>query len=301
MTESLETDVFESAVSYSGPSQVRHFMDHLTIKSQQHAGIVKFRSSFDSFDQKLEGLETGEVVVVSGKTKNGKTLFAESWIHGIMTKDPTAKALFLSFEVQTVKLLMKYQNKPDLPIYVPDQLETMNFEWLKERCLEAKLKYECKIVLIDHLHFMVDMDTRQNMSLNIGGFMRRLKHEIAKGFNMAVILIAHQGQSRKDTEASVDGIRDSSFVAQEADSVIVVSRQKNPEDLLEYWDKLSEKIGPERATTLRDKIQERMEAADIDDKYSAGLATVSIERARRAGTYEWKKTFQKNGEFLTEL
>ncbi len=209
MTEMpVETSLFEDAVSYKGPYQVRHFTEHLAENKKHGVAARAFRCGFDAFDAKIGGIETGEVVVISGKTKNGKTLFAESWLHSMMQKDPSASALILSYEIQTVKLLMKYEGRPELPIYVPDQLETMNFEWLKERCLEAKLKYGCKIVLIDHLHFMVDMDTRQNMSLNIGAFMRKLKHEIAKGMDMAVVLIAHQGQTKKDSDASVDGIRD---------------------------------------------------------------------------------------------
>lgn len=296
----IHTQQFEEICSYDGPDQVRHFMEHLKERGKIQTGVLRIHSGFGVFDQKMEGIETGEVVVVSGKRKSGKTLFVESWINSMMTRDENARALFLSYEVQTSKLLLKYNNRPELPIFVPDRLETVDFEWLKRRCLEAKIKHSCNIVMIDHLHFLVDMNTKQNMSLNIGGFMRRLKQEISIGMNLAVILIAHQGQGKREEEASMDSIRDSSFIAQEADSVVVVSRMKNPDDWIKFKESVARRLGDDGAAKIMDGLRERIDA-DPDNQYASNLCTVSIACSRRTGVYEYKKTFQKNGEFLTEI
>jgi hypothetical protein len=105
--------------------------------------------------------------------------------------------------------------------------------------------------------------------------------------NMAVILIAHQGQLKPDQNASVDTIRDSSFVGQESDSLVTVTRRKDfdGEEALE--------IPTEKLSKLASKV--------YDDNFSQSLAIVGIERARRTGTYECRKIFYKSGDFLEEL
>lgn len=283
----------ESEKEFSVEVETVHFSDYLKNTESLGNGRI-FKSHFSSFDEQLEGIETGEVVVISGHAKNGKTLFAESWLKSLMLKDPTCKTLFFSFEVKTRKLLMKYLEYESLPLYVPLVLKTMDFNWLYRCCKHAKEVNGVSIALIDHMHFMVDMNTKQNMSLNIGAFMRRLKQDIAIGLDMAVILIAHQGQAEKGKEASVYSIRDSSFVAQEADSVIVVSRRKNL-DPVEFID-FRRNYGDEKA----DKVSIK-DNAFIEDEYSQGLCVVSIERARRSGVFEYKKLFKKTGHFMEEI
>jgi len=284
----------EEAVAYAGEDRVVHFTDYLLAKAGTASRSQNFKSGFQSFDAKTGGIETGEVVVVTGYTKNGKTLFAESWIKRMMDRDPSAKAALFSFEIQPEKMLAKYVANDQAPLYLPLQLQTMDFEWLRKKCAEAKYKHNCRIVLIDHLHFLVDMATKQNMSLNIGAFMRNLKKEIAMDLNLAVILIAHQGQAKEGKDASLEGIRDSSFVAQESDATIVVSRQKNFSnvELKEY----AAKLGEEAVSVLTPPMM-----SDLDDQFSSGLAIVKIEVHRRTGVYRWKKLFQKRGDFLEEV
>jgi replicative DNA helicase len=288
----------EEIVAYDGPDRVTHFTDHLLAKAALPTGKM-FGCGFESFDAHMKGLKTGEVVVITGKKKNGKTLFAESWIRSMMKKDPAAKAVIFSYEMPAEDLLVKYMQDDTLPLYLPMSLETMDFDWLYKRCLESKLKFNCRIVLIDHLHFMVDMNTKQNMSLNIGAFMRRLKHDIAMGLHMSVILIAHQSSLREDQEASSDSMRDSSFIGQECDSVIVVSRKKNyTEDELT---KISNNdFNKYQQIQTRNMIVQPLSDGE-DNPYSAGFATVKISVNRRTGVFDWKKVFQKSGDFLEEI
>lgn len=291
----ISHDDIKEAISYQGPDKVVHFREFLDAKANRAKASHSFKSGFESFD-KACGLETGEVVVVTGYTKNGKTLFAESWITRLAKIDPAAVCMILSFEVQTEKLLQKYIGVPgsvDLPAYVPSELKSMDFEWLKKRCLEAKYKYQAKIVLIDHLHFLVDMNTQQNMSLNIGAFMRRLKKEIALDLDLAVVLIAHQGQPREGKDASLQTIRDSSFVGQESDATIVVSRRKNLNDA-----ELKE-IEAKRGPFLMEQLKTAQDGGE--DEFSGGFCVVKVEVHRRTGVFGWKKLFRKNGNWTEEV
>lgn len=278
----------EEALAYAGEDRAVHFTEYLLTRTNKPSKA--FRCGFNVFDEKMGGLKPGEVIVVTGHRKEGKTTFVESWMRSLMKTDPEAKSVIFSWEMSPEDLLQKYRYEPDLPLYLPLALKAMDFEWLKARCEEAKYKYNARIIVIDHLHFLVDMATKQNMSLNIGGFMRRLKQEISLGLKMAVILIAHQSQPKEGKEAGVDTLRDSTFIGQESDATITVMRRKNLDaaDLQEYCG----------GDVLKEQL---LTPIDENDSYSAQLATVKIDCHRRTGAWQWKKLFQKRGDFFEEV
>jgi replicative DNA helicase len=192
-------------------------------------------------------------------------------------------------------MLQKYSDSPSTPIYLPLELKAMDAPWLSQRIEEALIRHDCRLFLIDHLHFLIDMSVKQNMSLNVGGFMRQLK-TIARELRVAIILIAHQGKTPKGEEPSLEDIRDSSFVAQESDNVIIVWRR--PDYSANELRKL-ETANPALAASLSARIDHtRM---PLSDSYEDGFAFVQIAKARRSGTYRWKKLFQKVGDWLEEV
>lgn len=274
-----EVTAFAEALAESGSDRVAHFLEFSKEREGQAEQTAHF-TGFGMFDGLMQGFKGGEVTVISGPTGNGKTLFADSIGQRLMRLSEINIAWF-SFEVPTEQMIQKYvvaEDKEKLGLYVPMELKAGNMEWIKKKCLEAKLKYKCQAVFIDHIHFVIDMGTRQNMSLNIGGVMRQFKHDIAKKLNLMVFVIAHQGQP-KDEEPSIENIRDSSFIGQEADNVLVVYRTADP---------------------LPSELENNGKIKGYERSYSEGFATVKIEKARRAGTFRKKLTFQKQGPWLEE-
>lgn len=313
----VDAERLQFLANYNGRDKVVHFTDFLLARSADRS-TQRFDCHFEKFNEQIQGLETGEIAVVTGYAKNGKTLFAESWLRSMAIQTPTMNPVIFSFEVQADKIMAKYTPEPERPIYLPSELKTMDFEWLHDRCVEAKLKFNAKAILIDHLHFLVDMNTRQNMSLNIGAFMRRLKHDVALKLNMAVILIAHQGQPKEDKEASFGGMRDSSFIGQESDMTIIVSRKKNlsipdwndyktaAEERLERTiQQFSFEVAEAARNHHRKKIRDIEAVMDDEsrksDEYSCGFATVKVAVSRRSGAYDWAKLFRKKGHFMEEM
>jgi replicative DNA helicase len=107
---------------------------------------------------------------------------------------------------------------------MPQELTDRKLSWVEDRLIEANLKYNVQSIFIDHLHFLVEMIAKQNISFVVGQVVRGLK-EIAKRQNMVAFLICHTGKTREDTgELGLGMVRDSSFIEQEADSVIYVWR-----------------------------------------------------------------------------
>lgn len=270
----------QEAASENGPDRVAHFLDYWEEHREQSGKVKSYDTGLHQLDILVEGFQTGEVVVITGPTGNGKTLLADSIGQRLMRMSQLNIAWF-SYEVPTTTMIDKYVKAEDakkLGLYVPMELKAGEFEWFKKKCLEAKLKYNCRVVIVDHLHFIVDMNTQQNMSLNIGAVMRQIKHDIAKAMNMLVFVLAHQKQGMEG-EPSLDHIRDSSFIGQESDTVFVVYRQIDP-------------VPPE--------LEKNARIRGYAHSYEQGFAIVKIEKARRAGTYKKRLTYQKQGHWLEE-
>lgn len=274
-------DEIEAAFAENGPDRIAPFQEFHEVNSKIATG-KKHLSGLGRVDDLMGGFHAGEVTVITGPTGNGKTLFADTIAQGLMRQSQVSIAWF-SFEVPTAQMIEKYIHASDrdmLGLYVPMEMKAGNFEWLKRKCLEAQMKYNCDAVFIDHLHFLVDMETRANMSLNIGAVMRQIKHDIAKAMGIMVFLIAHQGQPSDNDEPSISNIRDSSFIAQESDNVFVVYRSPDP---------------------LPPELQKNANVKGYPRTFDEGYATVKIEKARRTGVYRKKLQFQKVGQWLTEL
>lgn len=268
-------------VAENGPERMAHFLEYWEEKNQTNKKVQSYSTGLGQLDSLVNNFETGEVIVITGPTGNGKTLFADSIGQRLM-RFQKLKVAWFSYEVPTIKLIEKYtsaEDREELGMYVPMELKAGQFDWVKKKCLEAKLKFGCRAVFIDHLHYIVDMGTQQNMSLNIGGVVRQIKNEIAIGMNMVVFLLAHQGQA-KEGEPSIDNIRDSSFIGQEADMVFVVYRTADPVPM---------------------ELQKNARIKGYQLSYDGCFATVKIEKARRSGVYKKRLTYQKKDHWLEEI
>jgi replicative DNA helicase len=101
-------------------------------------------------------------------------------------------------------------------------------EWIEKKVIEGIVKFNSKVVFIDHLHFIVPF-SQERQDLKIGETMRELK-SIAKRWNICIFLICHLKKTRMDTNPDLEDLRDSSFIAQEADTVILLWRRTIRED-----------------------------------------------------------------------
>lgn len=210
--------------SYSGEDKVissydmERIVDNMPQLPCHDTGLVKL-------DGLLEGVESGEVVVVSGVPGDGKTLLVQTLIRNFAEKGK--KSLVFSYEVVPRNFLRVF--KDNLPLfYLPSALKTENLDWLSERAWESKLKHDTRIVFIDHLHFLIQMQSRANLSLSIGVLMRTLK-SVAKKHNLVIFLVAHTTKTNQDRELEMGDLRDSGMIAAEADTVLMVWRTKTAE------------------------------------------------------------------------
>lgn len=192
----------------------------------------KFFSKIPKLDLMIDGFREGDVVVISAPTKNGKTTLAQTFT--VNLSEAEIPSLWFSYELTQREFLSKFPEP--LPFFtLPKTLTGNSLDWIEHRVIESIRKYGVKVVFIDHLHFLIDMafiGQKGNVSLLIGSIMRRLK-QIALAWEVSIVLIAHTTKisSQIDKDPDLSDIRDSSFISQEADTVLMIWRRKDEDKI----------------------------------------------------------------------
>lgn len=266
---SKPSDILPEVLEYAGPDRVVSSLEYAEVLKQRlGAPRATFTSGIKTLDDAIKGFQPGELIVVSGPTGMGKTLFIDTTIRSM--REAKSFSLFFSFEV-TPETVVLAHSTPETVLFLPLEHVAMDLEWIRWRCLEAKMKFNCQAVFIDHLHYLLDLGSKNNMSLEIGRIMRFLKKDIALAMNLAVFIVCHVKQLDMETEPSIYHLRDSSFVAQEADTVLMIWRR---------WD----------LDFAGNKLDSRLQ----------GLATLAVQKARRTGVMGLKIKIKKDGVRLVE-
>ena len=210
------------------------------------------QSNIPHLDDLINGFEDGDLVVISAPTKHGKTTFCQT-----LTKnfdDNGITSLWFSYELQRKSFLNNFGE--DLPNFtLPKELSKSSTEWLEQRIVEAKAKYDVKMVFIDHLHYLLSLDEAagKNVSLFIGGIMRELK-KIAVRWDVTIFLIAHMKKTSFDGESmKLSDVRDSSFISQESDITLLMRRKKDSQ-MENFTNKTALKVAANRHTGKTGKV-----------------------------------------------
>jgi len=126
--------------------------------------------------------------------------------------------------------------------------------------MEAFFKYNARIFFVDHLHFLVDMARVSNPSLEIGAIVRRIKRFAVEN-DFIIFLLAHIKKNEGE-DLSYRDLRDSSFIAQDSDTVIMIKRTP---------------------------------------KLGMNTARARVEFHRRTGIMEWVVNLEKQHGYLREI
>jgi archaellum biogenesis ATPase FlaH len=174
------------------------------------------------------GMNTGDLIIVSAPTGQGKTSFAQSLTFNLSKQ--AFPCLWFSYEVLPKYLWEKFQemgvDANDFLAYMPLKHVTGNVQWIENKILEAKKKFWVKVVVIDHLGFLVPRTVEnkmENYSAYLGKICRDLK-SIAIKQEIIIILPVHM---RKTDNPEINDIAHSAGIAQEADLVFTMTREKD--------------------------------------------------------------------------
>jgi replicative DNA helicase len=209
----------ESWQSYEGDDKIitSHELRE-KLNAVKKTPFICVRTGISGIDAAIEGAQDGELYIISGPTKNGKTLLAQTFTKNF--SDAGEYCTWFSYEVPGRQFLSQF---PLLPMfYLPEKNKAQDFTWFMERSIESFIKYNSRIIFIDHLHYLIDMARIKNPSLDIGTIVRRIKR-FAVDNDFVIFLLCHIGKNESE-QLSYRDLRDSSFIAQESDCVIMVKR-----------------------------------------------------------------------------
>jgi len=186
------------------------------------------QSKLATLDNTIGSFVAGELTVVSGPTGSGKTTLCQTFTMAFTEQH--FKPIWFSFEMPWKQFLSHFH--PDyLPhFYGPAKLSQKSIDWIAERIWEAKLKYGCSVVFIDHLHFLLDLARVRYASIEIGEVVRKLKL-LALKHNLILFLIAHTVKTREEREFVLGDVRDSGLIEAEADNVLYIWRDKKHDNV----------------------------------------------------------------------
>jgi replicative DNA helicase len=200
---------------------------------------IVYPTGFSIFDYAMDGgVRGGELITISAPSGHGKTTIAQQ-LTGNFTKAGTA-SLWFSYEMNPYYLkdnFVKANIELGL-IYAPMYIEmdiVRELDSIENLIARAKKDYDCRIVFIDHLHYLVPLQQAMNVSLMIGGIVRELK-QIAVKQNVVIFLIAHAKKIYQGEKMDASSIRDSGLIVNESDFVFILEREKKAKGMMEKND-----------------------------------------------------------------
>lgn len=227
-TDSLEKNaqllrIKELAQAYKGDDRVIS-SEELLEEIKNTPEKPKFWSGFNDLDTFMEGFVTGESIFLTGITKHGKTSMCMELSVRFADQNP----LWLSFEEKPIDLMRKFHEKTgEYPhFFTPRQNEKTDLEWLEKKIIEAKAKYDSKVVFIDHIGFVSDAERgKDDTEASRLERISRAVHSLAVKWDVLIFLLGHLTKVSVSQNPDIENIKGSSAMAQEADLTMMVWRK----------------------------------------------------------------------------
>lgn len=214
---------------YEGDDEIIDSESYLSAMARLRGdtSILKVMSGFGSLDAITEGFWEGNVIVVSGPTKEGKTTFCQSLT--INFTEQKIACLWFPFDTPGDELISRFKVRP--LIYLPKKNPAeKKLDWVEQKIIEGLAKFGTRIVFIDHLGMLTrTTDNNTNYSTEIQSIMMELK-QIAIRWRVIIFLNHHIRKIQADTIPLYSDLKDSSGVAQDSDMVLMIWRKKSKRD-----------------------------------------------------------------------
>lgn len=210
-------------------SSMLDFVDEAEERYKNRDKVQGLSTGFPSIDKLTMGLVEGELVIVAGPTSKGKTLLSMHIANNVALIG--GRVLFVTLEMTKTEMTSRYMyinGGKDSSAFSTvaantifqenDELDWKDIDGLIQN---AKEELDVDLVIIDHLHYFA-RDLR-NAPEELGQITMRFKKNAIR-HKLPIILISHIRKLGKDEDLSLESLRGSSLIGQDADVVLMVNR-----------------------------------------------------------------------------
>lgn len=209
------------------------WLDEIEERYKNWGKMVGLSTHYWPIDLMTMGLAPGEVTVVGGATSNGKTAFCINVAANLAREGK--RVLFVTLEMTQAELGSRFRkilgsdfesSMANIFFQKSDELDWRSVDGLMKK---AKEEAEVDLVVIDHLHYF--SRSLQNVAEDLGNITKEFKKNAIR-HRLPVILISHtrKGSDSSSTKTGINDLRGSSYIAQDADIVLMVERDRDFKD-----------------------------------------------------------------------
>ena len=255
-------------------------IDRLHQLAESGSKLLGSSTGFKAIDNKLQGLQDGDLIVVAGRPSMGKTALAMNIAENVLVENDenTGAVLVFSLEMPaeslTTRLLSgmsrldqqdvrsgKLDNKQvtqvveqskrlrELPIYIDDSSLISPMELrARARRVNRQEPNGLSLIVVDYLQLMQIPGSLENRVNQISEISRSLK-SLAKELNVPVLALSQLNRAveqRTDKRPMMADLRDSGAIEQDADVILFIYRDEVYNEETDQGNKAEIIIGKQR-------------------------------------------------------
>ena len=240
-------------------------LDEIETVGAQGDAMTGVPTGFTDLDRLLNGLHSGQLIIVAGRPGLGKSTAAMDFARNASVRHNLASAIFslemskveivtrlLSAEARVplhtlrsgqlsdddwTKLARRMGEISEAPLYV-DDTPNMNLMEIRAKARRLRQRHDLKLVIVDYLQLMTSPKRVESRQQEVAELSRGLKL-LAKEIECPVIAVSQLNrgpEQRTDKRPQLSDLRESGSIEQDADVVILLHRD-------DYYDKESPRAG----------------------------------------------------------
>lgn len=222
--------VTRAAVQAESKFEIVDLQPYMTAarENREPEGQIKGLSTgLKKVDTMTQGFVPGELMIISGQTSHGKTQLSNNIMLSVAKNEH--KVMFVTMEMtkqetaDRFNMLTKDQDIGEGKIFLNMRADLAYTDVTK--LIEKAKEKGCELVVIDHLHYF--SRSVENATQEVSKIVKEFK-SAAVQYEIPIILICHVRKMAPKKHPTLEDLRDSSLIAQDADLVLIVWRDESP-------------------------------------------------------------------------